>query len=99
LLHGPVDGAVELRRTAEPVAEGVGELREPAPGERVGEGLADQPGGGLAVRSQPAGRGLRMDAGRTGGDRDGQRDDHDPTNWNERSPRYRHFIPSSERAV
>ena len=40
----PLDGAIERRRAAQPVADRVGQHRQAVPGERAADGFADQPG-------------------------------------------------------
>src|SRR5688572_7663574 len=69
LFGRPLDGGVEVLRTAEPVPEGVSELRQALPGEAGGPRFLDQAARRFVVRVEPpalcrwsAGRNIRLRA-------------------------------------
>ena len=56
LLHfgeGPLDCSFESLRAAETMADGIGQYRQAAPGERVADRFTDEPGRGLPIRREP----------------------------------------------
>jgi len=58
----PLNGLVELRRAAEPVANRVGEHGQPAPGEGVAGRFGYQPRRRRAIRIQPRRRAVGLNA-------------------------------------
>jgi len=55
LVGGPLEGRIEVLRTAESVPEGVAEFGQPIPGKRGRTRFIDDPAGRLAVGFQPSG--------------------------------------------
>ena len=83
-LGGPGDRAFEILGSAQPVAVGVGQLRQAAPGEVVCGRRVDQAGARVAIGIEPRhagghlGVGLRNKDGQADQRREGQSEEEDP---------------------